>query len=140
MNLAKIRADLKVVAETCGVNAWDYAPDDVKVLPAAVVGAPQAMRRLNRLKTEVEIPVAFYVNNADPQDATRRMDALLSMNVQNDPEFVGVAFMDVLDTVHAEDGPAWDSVRFSHAEPYSLVNMGNDAVALACKITLTLTA
>lgn len=138
MNLIAIRQDLATVAKTCGLNAWDYPPDDPLVLPCAVVGSPQGMRRMNKTVTEVLIPVTFYVSNADAQDAARRLDALLSIGVQDVLE--ATSYLDVLDAVHAEDGPAWRSITFEHAEPYELVSMPGDSTALACRIQLKLTA
>lgn len=133
MDLRAIRKDLGVVAQEAGFNAWDYEPDDPQNLPAAVVGGIRSMTRLNAQVTRVELGVTFYVNAADPQDATARLDLALSTGIQD-------SFIDNLDTDAEKPDRSWRSVRFAASGPYTRYSMPGGAVALGVEITLELTA
>lgn len=133
MDLRQIRADLGTVAAEAGFNAWDYQPDDLQHLPAAVVGGIKSMERLNQTVTQVQIGVTFYVNPADAKDATSRLDLALSTGNPN-------SFIDCLDGVSSLDNPAWRSVRFDSAGPYAMYVMPSGSSALGVEVTLELTA
>lgn len=134
MDLRQLRADLGTVAQTSGFNAWDYEPDDVQDLPAAVVSGIKEMERLNRLVTRVKVVITFLVSLADPQDAAARLDTALSNGVQD-------SFIDNLDSVSVEnDGPAWRSVRFDSAGPYTRYQMPGGGSYLGVEVLLELTA
>ncbi len=133
MDMRQVRADLGTVARSAGWNAWDYQPDDPQNLPAAVVGGISEFMRLNRLVSQFKIGVTFYVNLANPQDAAERLDLVLS---PGNPD----SFLDVLDSVTAEDGAAWRSVRFDSATPYQRYSMPGGLYALGVELMLELTA
>lgn len=133
MDLRALRADLGVVANEAGYSSWDYQPDSLQDLPAAVVGSPQSMRRLNQIVTEVKVPITFYVSEQDPQDATARLDLALSAGLPD-------SFIDMLDSVHAADGPSWRSVVFESAGPYQRVIFDGGGSALFVEVLLSLTA
>lgn len=133
MDLRQLRADLGVVAASSGFNAWSYQPDDPQDLPAAVVGGIKSMERLNQTVSQLMIGVTFYANAADPQDATERLDLALSVG---NPD----SFIDTLDSVEIADGPAWRSVRFDSAGPYTRYSMPGGGSSLGVEVTLELTA
>lgn len=133
MNLRAIREDLAAVAQEAGFNSWSVSPDDPQDLPAAVVGGIQNLVRLNRLTTQIQIGITFYVSLAEPVDATARLDLALSVGETG-------SFIDLLDSVHAEDGAAWRSVRFVSAGPYTRFTMPGGGAALGVEVQLELTA
>ena len=128
-----LRADLGVVAGEAGFSAFDYEPADPKNLPAAVVGGIKSMERLNAHVTQIQIGITFFVNAANEKDATARLDLALSTGLPN-------SFIELLDSVSIEDGPAWRSVRFESAGPYLHYVMPSGGPALAVEITLEFTA
>jgi hypothetical protein len=133
MDLARIREDLAAVATAAGFNSWDYEPDDPQTLPACIIGGIREMERLNAIVTRAQILVTFYCSVADPKDATRRLDLALSVGHPN-------SFIDMLDSVTLEDGPAWRSIRFESASRYRRFAMPGGHVALGVEIVLELTA
>lgn len=136
MDLRQVRADLATVAASVGFGAWDYAPADPIVLPAAVVSSLKSLKRLNRAVVQFQIGVAFYASLSNALDATSRLDLTLSMGVEG-------SFLDALDAVPTSgDGSmAWDSVRFESASPYAQVLMpGRDGgAALTTELVLEMT-
>lgn len=133
MDLRALREDLTAVAEAAGFNAWSYVPDDPQDLPAAVVGGIQEMNRLNQHVTQIKLGISFIANAADPVDATARLDLALSTGNAE-------SFIDMLDSVGTEDGPAWSSVRFDSAGPYTSIDLPGGGTALGVEIVLQLTA
>lgn len=136
MDLRALRKDLRVVAGESGFTAWDFVPEDPQDLPAAVVGAPKSMVRMNRLITQVEIPITFYASLADPLDATERLDLALSTGLPN-------SFIDLLDFAAQQEGataPSWRSVRFVSAGPYTRFALPGTVYALGVEVILELTA
>lgn len=133
MNVRDIRRDIGVVAGRAGFNAWDYQPDDPQDLPAAVVGGIKEMTRLNKKVTQLKIGVVFYVNAADAQDATSRLDLALSVG---NPD----SFIDMLDEVTQQDSPSWKAIRFESAGPYQKYQMPGESIALGVEAVLELTA
>ena len=140
MDLRALRTQLAQVGQTCGLNTWDYMPDDPQNLPALVIEGFSAMTRLNAIVTELDLEVVFYVNNAEAKDAAARLDGLFSVGV--DP---GVSFIDALDAFTegnpADTGAYWRSVRFKSAGPSRRYAMpGDGTVALGCPAVWTFTA
>ena len=139
MDVAAIRVNLALVGDTVGLNHWDYMVDDPGGLPAMIVEGIRSMRRLNKIVTELEIEIGFYANNAEPKDAARRLDGLLSIGMSP-----GVSFIDALDAFTegnpADTGAYWRSCRFVSAGPYRRVSMPDNAVALGCSTVWALTA
>jgi hypothetical protein len=134
MDLRAIRRSIAAIALESGFSAWDYAPDDPSELPAAVVGGIKQMRRMNRLVCEIQIGVTFYASQADPIDATSRLDNALSTGTDG-----GTSFLDNLDA--ADDAAAgWRSIRFLAAGPYAVYAMPGNAKALGVEVILELTA
>ncbi len=136
MDLAALRSDIKVIGQTCGLNAWDYQPDDPQNLPALVVGGMRSLTRLNQVVAQIEVSVHIYVNAADPKDATRALDALLSIN-----QPAKTSFIDVLDSeMETLDTPSWRSIKFLSAGPYTHYIMPGGLTALGVEVILELTA
>ena len=133
MDLRKLRTDLGTVATEAGFTAWDYYPDDVQNLPAAVVGGIAGMVRLNRLVTEIDIGITFYCSLADPADAAARLDLALSTNMDG-------SFLDAVDEITPTDAVNWRSVTFVRAGPYNRYDMPGNTHALGCEIVLRFTA
>lgn len=132
MDLRQVRIDIRAVIAVCGYNAWDYEPDDPQDLPAGVVDGIESLIRMNRLVTAVKIGVTFYVNNADPKDATAKLDLTLSTGFTN-------SYVDALDAASLA-GASWRSIRLEGAEAYHRVAMPGGGVALACRTITDLTA
>ncbi len=129
MDIAAIRASLALGARDAGFGAWDYAPDDPFDLPAAVVGGIKSMNILTRSVTQAEIGILFYCSLADAEDATRRLDLVLSVG---DPD----SFLtNILNYTTA----GWTSIRFVSAGPYSRYSMPGGAVSLGVEILLEIT-
>lgn len=136
MDLRQVRADLATVAATAGFNAWDFEPDDPQQLPAAVVGAPLLIERMNAHVTKLQLPVGLYVSNADARAATALLDQALSTGVGEG------SFLDALDSLTQADteASAWRSARFESASQYQRVALDGGGSMLAVPIVLELTA
>lgn len=135
MILGDVRKDLGVLGRTAGLNAWDYQPDDPQDLPAMVVGGIKSMVRLNQKVSLVQIGVTMYVNAADPEDASRKLDQLLSVGTED-----GLSFIDILDSHAADEAASWRSIKFLSAGPYQKYAMPGDGSALGVEVTVELTA
>jgi hypothetical protein len=137
MDLRAIRTDIGVLASNAKFNAWSYMPSDPQDLPAAVVGGIKSMKRLNRLVTQLQIGVIFYVNFTDPEDAATRLDTALSTG---NPD----SFIDQVDSLTQADQPSWRSIRFESAGPYTVYTLPSGdpsgADALGVEVILELTA
>lgn len=135
MDLRAIRVDLSTVAVTAGFdNAWSIQPDDPQSLPAAVVGGIISMERLNAIVTKIMLPITLYVNAADIQDATERLDLALSTGLPN-------SLIDCMDAVaEPPNTPSWRSIRFDSSGPYQKVIMPGGGSALSVETRWELTA
>lgn len=115
MNLRAVRTDLAVVARAAGYTAFDFQPDDLAALPAAVVGSPRAMVRRTRTVSLLTLPVAFYVSTVDPATATAALDLVLSHGEDG-------SFLTLLEDASLfVNRPAWDTAVFASAGPYQHV-------------------
>lgn len=133
MDLRAVRRDICTVAGEAGFNAFSYQPSDLKTFPAAVVGGVRSFVRLNVRVTQVQIACTFYVALTDVEEATRKLDLVLSTGDPN-------SFVDLLDSVQPDDNPSWRSVRIDSAGAYTQYSFPGGAIALGVEVILELTA
>lgn len=131
LDLEAIRKEAASVGVDAGwENSWDHVPNDVQAYPALVVGVPEEITYIRTLVGggTVTLPITVAVSYDDPEDAQRRLDAALSVNV--DGSLVNWFFTHV--------GVAWSSVEILRGGDYRLVKVGSskDGKALAADLTI----
>jgi hypothetical protein len=135
LDLRAVREALGLAAGAAGFNAWDYMPDDVQNLPAAVVGAPREMEALTLTRWRLQLPVTFYVSSANPKDANERLDRALSIGLEDEDEVPRLSFLDTLaDAIE----PPWKTARFVSAQT-SRYTMPGNSVAWGTEVLVEVT-
>lgn len=131
MNLRKIQTELARNLEGYGYVVYSdalLAAASIQ-LPAVVVGIPDQIELVNKMRTNVSLPVHVLLSTANSGDALDKLSQ--SINFRGDGE-------SILGAIMRATSPYWQAVDVESITGFALINVGASQSALACDINIVI--